>query len=142
MGNRAVIAFGGSSPKTPGLYLHWNGGQASVEAFLEVGKKLGCEFTPGNAAAQRNKLAKIIKACFFKGSSVYVDELDKLDCDNGDNGVYEIDGSLRVVKRWGDGSESEPEINPAKTAEIVDGTLAKAKELGGDVIAKTVVNND
>ena len=33
MGNRAVISFS-TSPAAPSIYLHWNGGRASVEGFL------------------------------------------------------------------------------------------------------------
>ena len=45
MGNRAIIALVDSDFDTgdldaPAIYLHWNGGRASVQAFLNVAKKL------------------------------------------------------------------------------------------------------
>ena len=36
MGNRAVLEFKDQSNQ-PNIYLHWNGGRASVEAFLNGG---------------------------------------------------------------------------------------------------------
>ena len=46
MGNRAVLQFkhrnqyNNKVETLPSIYLHWNGGRASVEAFLDVAKKL------------------------------------------------------------------------------------------------------
>lgn len=40
MGNRAVIT---TPERTFGLYLHWQGGRDSIEAFLEYAKMIGAE---------------------------------------------------------------------------------------------------
>jgi len=39
MGNRAVVCFDEYNDDAIGIYLHWNGGRDSVEAFLMAAKK-------------------------------------------------------------------------------------------------------
>ena len=88
MGNRAVIKFDGT---TQGIYLHWNGGIESVQAFLDCAKRY--ELRGGSYGAAR--LCQII-GNFFGGSlSLGVDRIDFLDCDNGDNGMFTVD-----TKTW------------------------------------------
>ena len=44
MGNRAIISYredGQDKQLAPSIYLHWNGGRDSVEAFLEASQTLG-----------------------------------------------------------------------------------------------------
>ena len=42
MGNRATLKFQDEADQ-PGIYLHWNGGRASVQAFLNVAKAMELE---------------------------------------------------------------------------------------------------
>ena len=104
MGNRAVITFTNGSDKTYpkngiGYYLHWNGGRASVEAFLQatravMGDRLGDE-TYGKA-----RLAQFIGTFIGGNLSFGIGTLDELDCDNGDNGLYIIDPkTMRITGR-------------------------------------------
>ena len=49
MGNRAMISFkedGQDKQLAPSIYLHWNGGRDSVEAFLEASQTHN--FSPNN----------------------------------------------------------------------------------------------
>ena len=85
MGNRAVIT---DRDKRVGVYLHWNGGRHSVEAFLKYCKLRG--FRTGDYGWAR--LCQVIGNFFGGGLSVGIDTLDHLDCDNGDNGMYIMDG--------------------------------------------------
>ena len=95
MGNRAVITASLSNdPQTSndiGIYLHWNGGRDSVEAFLEYCKRRG--FRPPD---QDNygwaRLCQVIANYFGGDLSIGVDLCRNLDCDNYDNGVYVIHG--------------------------------------------------
>jgi len=41
MGNRAVITTAPYSTSNVGIYVHWNGGRASVEGFLKACRELG-----------------------------------------------------------------------------------------------------
>ena len=95
MGNRAVIAFEGS--KT-GIYLHWNGGESSVRAFLDCARELGVR-DPVRDSYGIARLIQII-GNFFGGSlSIGVGALESLDQNNFDNGVYWIGKDWQIVKR-------------------------------------------
>ena len=89
MGNRAVIT---TEAKDIGVYLHWNGGRDSVNAFLTYCKLKGYR-CPESDCYGWARLCQVI-ANFFGGElSVGIDRYDRLDTDNGDNGVY-------VIKNW------------------------------------------
>ncbi len=99
MGNRAVIAFvndkGEQNKNSVGIYLHWNGGRDSVEGFLQAAKDYG--FRSGSYGVAR--LTQVICNSFPGTLSVGVDMLNKLDCDNYDNGVYWVDKQFNIVGR-------------------------------------------
>lgn len=92
MGNRAVITTKQGDSKTKlGIYLHWNGGRDSVRAFLRYAKMRGFR-PPETDNYGWARLAQIISNYFGKdGLSIGVDIVDRLDCDNWDNGVYLIE---------------------------------------------------
>ena len=94
MGNRAVIQFRGTNV---GIYLHWNGGRDSVEAFLKY-----CELQGFRNPSVDNygvaRCCQVITNFFPGGLSVGVDTLDRLDTDNGDNGTYVVD-NWKIVGR-------------------------------------------
>ena len=86
MGNRAVISTS-ASPEAIGIYLHWNGGRDSVEAFLKY-----CElkrYRPDDLA----RLAQVIANYFGGTCSIEIDKNCNIDCDNWDNGMY-------IIKDW------------------------------------------
>ena len=93
MGNRAVITTKENFENNGvGVYLHWNGGRDSVEAFLKY-----CEIRDFRAPDDDNygwaRLVQVISNFFgMDGLSIGIDVLSHLDCDNGDNGVYIIKG--------------------------------------------------
>lgn len=92
MGNRAVIHFQGSNV---GMYVHWNGGRDTIEPMLEVAKEYGLR--GGDYG-----LARLVQMFgnFMGGTlSMGIDELERLDCDNCDNGVYVIDSAFNIVDR-------------------------------------------
>lgn len=89
MGNRAVIT---TEEKEIGVYLHWNGGRDSVEAFLKF-----CELKeyrpPEEDCYGWACLCGVISNYFQDGCGVGIGKYENLDTDNGDNGVY-------VIKDW------------------------------------------
>ena len=87
MGNRAVIKLE-ECPKV-GIYLHWNGGRDSVEAFLQTAKDYGIRCDDYGVA----RLAQIIGNAIGGTLSVGVNAIENLDCANWDNGLY-------IVKDW------------------------------------------
>ena len=88
MGNRAVIT---TEKEEIGVYLHWHGGRDSVEAFLAVCKKLGHR-SPESDCYGMARLCQVIGNFFGGTTSLGVDKVGNLDCDNGDNGMYIIRG--------------------------------------------------
>ena len=91
MGNRAVITTNKELNDT-GIYLHWNGGRDSVEAFLAY-----CDLKhyrkPENDSYGYAMLVNVITNYFGDGLSCDVGNCQHLDCDNYDNGVY-------IIKDW------------------------------------------
>lgn len=100
MGNRAVIAYVRDDQALPatyedavnqgivGIYLHWNGGEESVQAFLDAAKHYKLRADDYGLA----RLTQIIGNYFGGGLSLGVGTLDWLDT-YGDNGTF-------VVQNW------------------------------------------
>jgi hypothetical protein len=89
MGNRAVIA---TEAKDIGVYVHWNGGRDSIEAFLKYAELRGFR-PPEKDSYGWARLTQVI-ANFFGGDlSIGVGKYDTLDTNNYDNGVY-------LIKDW------------------------------------------
>ena len=101
MGNRAVITTSRSKAVAYsgdiGVYLHWNGGRDSVEAFLTYCKLRGFR-SPDKDSYGWARLCQVIGNFFGGDLSVGIDRCDKLDCDNHDNGVYIIE-DWKIVGR-------------------------------------------
>ena len=93
MGNRAVLEIQNTNI---GIYLHWNGGRNSVQAFLDVAKEYGVKTTEDYGTA---RLVQIIGNFFGGILSVGIGQIEQLDTDNGDNGVYVIDKYFNIVER-------------------------------------------
>ena len=121
MGNRAVIAFvddnGVQDENSVGIYLHWNGGRDSVEGFLQAAKDYGLRSGSYGVA----RLTQIIGNCFPGTLSVGVDMLNKLDCDNYDNGVYWVDKQFNIVGREYNTRADFKEQQQYKLADFVKG---------------------
>ena len=96
MGNRAVITTEESFEKKSGMgiYLHWNGGRDSVQGFLEY-SRLRSFRRPENDDYGWARLCQVISNFMgADGTSIGIDDITRLDMDNGDNGVY-------LIKDWG-----------------------------------------
>ena len=91
MGNRAVITTG-KNPTDIGVYLHWNGGRDSVEAFLAYCDLKGYR-SPDTDCYGWARLCQVIGNYFGGTNSLGIDVRSKLDCNNWDNGVY-------IIKDW------------------------------------------
>ena len=98
MGNRAVITTRENYENNGvGIYLHWNGGRDSVEAFLEY-CRLRRVRPPDEDCLSWARLVQVVANYFRGGLSVGVGTVNRLDTDNGDNGTYIIEG-WRIVGR-------------------------------------------
>lgn len=98
MGNRAVITTQENFDNNGiGVYIHWNGGRDSVEAFLEY-CRLRRFRPPDEDCMGWARLVQVIANYFRGGLSVGVGTVNRLDTDNGHNGTYIIRG-WKIVGR-------------------------------------------
>lgn len=108
MGNRAVItaskAANVKEAQELGVYLHWNGGRDSVEAFLIYCKLKGYR-APSNDNYGWARLCQVIGNFFGGTTSIGIDNCCNLDCDNWDNGVYIIEGWKIIGRQYFEGAE-------------------------------------
>ena len=130
MGNRAVITTKENYENNGvGVYLHWNGGRDSVSAFLKYCKLRG--FRTGSYGWAR--LCQII-GNFFGGSlSIGIDTVDRLDCNNGDNGVYLIDNWEIVGREHFDYTEQNS-YNETDMLLHIDSKQPESERLGEEFI--------
>ena len=100
MGNRAVITTRENFENNGvGIYIHWNGGRESVDAFLKYCELQGY-IPPEQDCYGWASLAKVISNFFGGGESIGIDQVSNLDCDNFDNGVYIIENWKVVDRRY------------------------------------------
>lgn len=105
MGNRAVITTKENFENNGvGVYLHWNGGYDSVSAFLKYCELKGYR-TPDTDNYGWARLCQVIGNFFGGSTSVGIDVVSKLDCDNYNNGVYIIEGWKIVDRKYFEGHE-------------------------------------
>lgn len=105
MGNRAVITTkDGFDYNGLGIYVHWNGGRDSVNAFLTY-----CKIKNFGSPDKDNygwaRLCQVIGNYFGGGLSLGIDTIDHLDCDNYDNGTYIIEDWEIVDRKYFEGKE-------------------------------------
>lgn len=86
MGNRAVLMAHNNTNKS--VYLHWNGGRDSVEAFLKY-----CELRGFRGFEKDYGMARFCQVVgnFFGGNGLSVGIMDGA-YSHGDNGIYVIKG--------------------------------------------------
>ena len=131
MGNRAVISFQDEFYKkedSPSIYLHWQGGMDSVEAFLDASKRLGIRGNDSTYCMAR--LTQIISNWLGGGETgIGIGCYSNLDTDNGDNGTYWIK-NFEIVDRefisWDEQKEHDHE-------EFVQEILDANKPIFGEV---------
>ena len=110
MGNRAVITTSKltdiKNSTDIGIYLHWNGGRDSVQAFLKY-----CELKGYRSPEKDNygwaRLCQVIGNFFGGELCIGIDSCCSLDCDNWDNGVYIIKDWKIVGRKYFNGIEQD-----------------------------------
>lgn len=134
MGNRAVIT---TPAKKVGIYLHWNGGRDSVQAFLKY-----CELqnfrSPEKDCYGWARLSQVISNFFGGSTSIGIDEYYKLDTDNYDNGVYIIE-NWEIVGREYNRYPEQYEHNLDLMLRKIDKAQPQYMQLG-EVLDAEVVN--
>ena len=118
MGNPAVITASLDRVNGTGVYIHWNGGIESVSAFLEVCRRRGYRDPSQDESYAMARLVGVLCEFFGDGLSVGIGPLCRLDCDNGDNGVYRIGAGWAIVGRYGIGSGYNESERPYYTERV------------------------
>lgn len=134
MGNRAVITTAPFDKKNVGIYVHWNGGQESIEGFLAACKELGYRDPTGHTEYGLARLTQAI-GLFFGAEddcSVGIGRCDQLDCDNGDNGVWLLGPDWTIAGRLGRRGETI-EVEPVSRDADVD----KRDDVKNDILQLT-----
>ena len=129
MGNRAVITTKSNFENDGiGVYLHWNGGRDSVEAFLKY-----CELheyrSPETDCYGWARLVQVIGNFFGGSTSVGIDICSRLDCDNYDNGVYLVENWKIVGRVYHSGLE-QAEYGLKEMLTYIDGRMPEREQLG------------
>lgn len=137
MGNRAVITTRENFVNNGiGIYVHWNGGYASVNGFLAY-----CEAheyrRPETDCYGWARLCQVISNFFGGTTSIGIDVVNRLDCDNGDNGVYFID-KWRIVGREYYDCEEQMDYDLEEFMNSIDESMPKDEQLGKSAIAEYV----
>jgi len=144
MGNRAVItnskSLDVSGSSDLGIYLHWNGGRDSVEAFLKYCELKGYR-SPDEDCYGWARLCQVIGNFFGGILSVGVDKCYNLDCDNYDNGTYIIKGWKIVDRKYFDGEEQNIYDLDAMLIDI-DKSMPEKEQLGDFLTAREIPIDD
>jgi hypothetical protein len=101
MGNRAVITTAPYAETNVGIYLHWNGGRESVEAFLQAARVLGMRSPESDPYYAMARLVQIIGNYFGGSTSLGIGLCSELDGES-DNGTYVIGDDWEIVERLHD----------------------------------------
>lgn len=137
MGNRAVIT---TESKTIGVYLHWNGGRDSVEAFLKYCELQGFR-SPDRDCYGWSRLCQVISNFLGGSTSIGIDEYDRLDTDNYDNGTYIIKDWKIVGRLFFEGHEQN-EYPLELMLKKIDNAQPKHMQLGELLDAEEVLTSD
>ena len=131
MGNRAVITTkAGWKHQTTelGVYLHWNGGRDSVEAFLAYCKLKGYR-PPEQDNYGWSYLCQVLCNFFGDGMCCGIDIVSRLDKDNWDNGVYIIENWEIVGREFKHGLE-QSEYKLLDMLLAIDGDMPEKQRIG------------
>lgn len=94
MGNSAIIRQAG---KLSGIYLHWNGGRDSVEAFLYYCKLKG--YPPFDSDYGTARFCQMVCNFFGGSSSVGImNDVYSAEAESVNNGIYDVKG-FEIVGR-------------------------------------------
>ena len=141
MGNRAVITTKENFDNNGvGVYLHWNGGFDSVSAFLKYCELKGYR-SPDSDCYGWARLCQVIGNFFGGSTSIGIDTVDKLDCDNYDNGVYIIEGWKIVDRKFFKGRE-QMNYNMEDMLVEIDNAMPKEEQIGEYLKAKEIPLNE
>ena len=119
MGNRAVITTAPYKASNAAIYVQWNGGVESIEAFCGAAKELGYLSPDDDPSYSMARLTGLICLYFdiTNSTSIGVGTCTNFG-DPGDNGIWQIGADWQIVAH-GKGKAKPPKNDdPEKTAMI------------------------
>lgn len=138
MGNRCVITTREDFDNDGiGIYLHWNGGRDSVEAFLKYCELKKCRTFNQEDSYAYARLCQVISNFFGGTLSIGIGKITTLDCDNWDNGVYIVDDWEIVGREYFNGDE-QTNYDLIKMLLSIDERQPEKERLGEEVIRQIV----
>jgi hypothetical protein len=120
-----------------GVYLHWNGGRDSVEAFLKYCDLKGYR-SPDTDCYGWARLCQVIGNFFGGSTSIGIDTLWHLDRDNGDNGVYIIK-DWKIEDRYYFDRQEQNEYDLNEMLLEIDKRMPEKEQIGEFLKAKEVM---
>lgn len=132
MGNRAILIAKGNNNK--GVYLHWNGGRDSIEAFLKYCELKGFRDFGDDYGMAR--FCQVVGNYFGGGLSIGIID-DPLNWCMVDNGVYIIEGWEIVGRKNFNGIE-QMEYDLQEMLLEIDMAQPKRQQLGNYLTAREV----
>lgn len=147
MGNRAVITTESARKNIRGyesdyiiqqsdeigVYLHWNGGRDSVQAFLKYCDMRGFRSPESDSYGWARLVQVISNFMGPEGLSIGIDSCKYLDCDNYDNGVYIIKDWKIIGRAFFEGMEQD-EYNLYEMLVSIDEAQPVAQQIGAEKI--------
>lgn len=135
MGNRATITVAPFSKTNACIYVHWNGGRESVEAFCAAAKELGYRAPGSDPQYSLARLTGLI--CTFFGldadTSIGLGTVDQLIGAGDDNGCFVLGGDWEIVERRDykgnviDDSDYEAPAQGSPYASMADSLVAQVR---------------
>lgn len=125
MGNRAILKAKGNDNKA--VYLHWNGGRGSIEAFLKY-----CDLRGFRGFEDDYGMARFCQVVgnFFGADGLSLGVTDYIDS-QGDNGVYVIEGWEIVGRIDADFPDGEHQAQDIKDMLVyIDKAQPEKQQLG------------
>lgn len=101
MGNRATITTAPFDKKNACIYVHWNGGRESIEAFCAAAKELGYRSPGSDDSYAMARLTGLICTYFdlADSTSIGLGTVDDLLEAGDDNGCFVLGGDWEIVER-------------------------------------------
>ena len=135
MGNRATITAAPFDRKNVAIYVHWNGGRTSVEAFCKAAKELGYRDPAGDPAYGMARLTGLI-ATFFgidEDTGMGIGTVDQLIEAGDDNGCWVIGEGWTIVERRNCGGKvgAIPKTLEYDVDEMARGIVARVRLAAG-----------
>lgn len=136
MGNSAIIKARGNNNK--GVYLHWNGGRDSVEAFLKY-----CQLRGFRSFEDDYGIARFtqIVSNFLGGDGLSIGITDNPTCWGTDNGIYIVEGWEIVGREDFEGKEQRSH-DLLEMLIAIDEAQPISQQLGKDFLTADIVETN